>query len=37
MGRAAIELLVEQTDTPDAPPRAVVFKPELVARQSTVG
>lgn len=37
IGRAAIELLAEQMVNPDAKPRSVVFKPELVVRASTVG
>lgn len=37
IGRTAIELLAEQMDNPDAKPRSVVFKPELVVRASTAG
>lgn len=37
IGRTAIELLTEQLADADAAPRAVVFKPELVIRQSTAG
>lgn len=37
IGRTAIELLSEQIEDPEAKPRAVVFKPELVVRNSTVG
>lgn len=35
IGRTAIELLTEQLESPDAGPRSVVFKPELVVRAST--
>ncbi|MGO2541528.1 MAG: LacI family DNA-binding transcriptional regulator [Specibacter sp.] len=35
IGRTAIELLAEQLETPEAGPRSVVFKPELVVRAST--
>ena len=37
IGRTAIELLTEQLAAPDAEPRSVVFKPELVVRASTGG
>lgn len=37
IGRTAIELLAEQLENPKAMPRAVVFKPELIVRQSTRG
>jgi len=37
IGRTAIELLTEQLDNPGTKPRSVVFKPELVIRQSTAG
>jgi LacI family transcriptional regulator len=37
IGRTAIELLTEQLVNPGAKPRTVVFKPELVIRQSTAG
>lgn len=36
IGRTAIELLAEQLEDPDAKPRQVVFKPELIVRTSTV-
>lgn len=36
IGHTAIELLMEQIEDPAAPPRSVVFKPELVVRASTV-
>lgn len=35
IGRTAIELLTEQLESPDAGPRTVVFKPELIVRAST--
>lgn len=35
IGRTAIELLAEQLETPDAKPRSVIFKPELIVRAST--
>lgn len=35
IGRTAIELLTEQLESPEAGPRSVVFKPELVIRAST--
>ncbi|POH75220.1 LacI family DNA-binding transcriptional regulator [Arthrobacter glacialis] len=35
IGQTAIELLAEQLETPDAKPRSVVFKPELIVRAST--
>ncbi len=35
IGRTAVELLTEQLEQPGIAPRAVVFKPELVIRQST--
>lgn len=37
IGRTAVELLVEQLESPSAAPRSVVFKPELVVRASTGG
>ena len=37
IGRTAIELLTEQLENPDAKVRAVVFKPEMAIRQSTMG
>ena len=35
IGRTAVELLVEQLENPEIGPRQVVFKPELVVRDST--
>ena len=35
IGRTAVELLLAAADSPDDPPRNVVFRPELVARDST--
>lgn len=35
IGRTAIDLLLAAVDAPEAPPRHVVFRPELVARAST--
>ncbi|AIY02697.1 Transcriptional regulator, LacI family [Arthrobacter sp. PAMC 25486] len=37
IGRTAVELLTEQLGDPSAPPRSIVFKPELVIRESTAG
>lgn len=37
LGRTAIELLLRQASTPDAPAEHVSFQPELVTRQSTAG
>ncbi len=37
IGRTAVELLTEQLENPEAKPRSVVFKPELVVRASTAG
>lgn len=37
IGKTAIDLLTERVDSPDAAPRSVVFKPELVVRASTEG
>ncbi|MEV8145282.1 LacI family DNA-binding transcriptional regulator [Specibacter sp. NPDC078709] len=37
IGRTAIELLTEQVENPNAQPRSVVFKPELILRASTLG
>jgi LacI family transcriptional regulator len=37
IGRTAVELLAEQLEDPEAKPRSVVFKPELVVRASTAG
>jgi len=35
IGQTAVEILLEQAITPDAAPRQVVFKPELIVREST--
>jgi LacI family transcriptional regulator len=37
IGQTAIEILLEEADDPSLAPRQVVFQPELVVRQSTVG
>jgi LacI family transcriptional regulator len=36
IGATAIELLLGAAESPEAPPRHVVFRPELVARASTI-
>ena len=35
IGRTAVEILLEEAVTPGAPPRQVVFQPELIVREST--
>jgi len=35
MGQTAVEILLEEADDADTAPRQVVFKPELVVREST--
>jgi len=35
MGQTAVEILLEEADDASTPPRQVVFKPELVVREST--
>ncbi|MEM0963317.1 MAG: LacI family DNA-binding transcriptional regulator [Bacteroidota bacterium] len=35
MGRLATELLLRRFESPDAPPRQVVFAPELIVRETT--
>ncbi|MCU1542739.1 MAG: LacI family transcriptional regulator [Microbacteriaceae bacterium] len=37
IGQTALEILLEQAADPSAPPRQVVFEPELVVRESTRG
>ena len=37
IGHTAVEILLEQTADPTAPPRQVVFEPELVVRESSRG
>jgi len=35
IGQTAVEILLEEADDPSVPPRQIVFKPELVVRDST--
>ena len=35
IGRTAVEIMLEQSENPDTPPRQVVFQPELVVRESS--
>ena len=35
IGQTAVEILLEEAEDPDVPPRQIVFKPELVVREST--
>ncbi|MDD0859893.1 LacI family DNA-binding transcriptional regulator [Arthrobacter alpinus] len=37
IGKTAVDLLTEQLNDPGAPARSVVFKPELIVRESTAG
>ncbi len=37
IGQTAVEILLEEAETPSSPRRQVVFQPELVVRESTAG
>ena len=36
MGRRALEILIDQIEDPDAPPRQIAYYPELIVRQTTL-